>query len=329
MSRLLAFLFALLAAAPGVAKPLAVILADPRGVETTDLIAPYAVLAESGAVEIRVVAPTLAPIRLMPGRAWILPQTTYAALHRRPDVVIVPFLMPAYDPGRDAWLRAQARAGVRIISICAGAETLARSGLLDGREATTHWYELNRLARAFPNVRWRRDQRWVVDGPITTTAGVTASIPASLALLRDLAGDTVMRETAARLQLPLPVQRHDGAAFRVGSDAATAALSGWLMGWRAEKVSVRIEDGFDELAFAIALDAWSRTNRSEAFASQTATSRHGLTIIAPERPSRADRSITPKDADPTGALNAIAAAYGKATARYVALTLEHPYWLQR
>ena len=329
MVRLLVFLFALLAAAPSVAKPLVVILADPRGVETTDLIAPYAVLAESGAVDVRIVAPSLEPVRLMPGRAWVRPHATYAELTRRPDVVIVPFLMPAFDPDRDAWLRAQARAGARIVSICAGAETLARAGLLDGREATTHWYEMNRLAKAFTKVRWRRDQRWVVDGPITTTAGVTASIPASLALLRDLTGDAVMRDTATRLGVPMPVQTHNGGAFRANGDAVLTGLSGWTNAWRAERVAVRITDGFDDLAFATALDAWSRTNRSEAFASGTATSRHGLTIIAPATPLRADRIITPKNADPTDALNAIAAAYGKATARYVALTLEHPYWLQR
>lgn len=327
MLRLFTFLFVLLAAAPALAKPLVVILADPRGVETTDLIAPYAVLAESGAVEVKIVAPSLAPVRLMPGRAWVRPQTTYTDLRRRPDVIIVPFLMPPYDPARDAWLREQARAGARIVSICAGAETLARAGLLDGRAATTHWYELNRLAKAFPKVRWRRDQRWIVDGPVTTTAGVTASIPASLALLRELAGADVMRTTAARLNLPLPVQAHNGAAFRVNRDAALSGLSGWINAWRAEKVSIRIADGFDDLAFATALDAWSRTNRSEAFANRDATSRRGLAIIAPAKSPRADRVIDPRDGDPTASLNAIAAAYGKATARYVALTLEHPYWL--
>lgn len=328
MLRLLVLLLALLAAAPGVAKPLVVILADPRGVETTDLIAPYAVLAESGAVEVKVIAPTLAPVRLMPGRAWVRPHTTYAELVRRPDVVIVPFLMPAFDPSRDAWLRAQAHAGARIVSICAGAETLAKTGLLDGREATTHWYEMRRLAKAFPKVRWRRDQRWIVDGPITTTAGVTASIPASLALLRDLAGDAVMRDTATRLGVPTPVQTHDGGAFRANGDAVLAGLSGWTNAWRAEKVAVRIADGFDELAFATALDAWSRTNRSEAFASQTAISRHGLTVMAPAKPPRAGRTVRPTNGDPATTLQAIAAAYGKATARYVALTLEHPYWLE-
>lgn len=329
MLRLFVFLLALVAGAPAWAKPLVVILAEPRGTETTDLIAPYAVLAESGSVDVRVIAPSLAPVRLMPGRAWIRPQTTYATLGRRPDVIVAPFMMPAYDPARDAWLREQARAGVRIVAICAGAETLARAGLLDGREATTHWFEMARLAKAYPKVRWRKDRRWIVDGPVTTTAGVTASIPASLALLRDLAGEEVMQATAARLRVPLPVQAHDGAAFRVGGDAALASLSGWANAWRGEKVAVSIEDGFDELAFGAALDAWSRTNRSEAFASRDAVSRHGLAVIAPAKLPRPSRTVAADTGDPTTILNDIAAAYGKATARYVALTMEHPYWLKR
>lgn len=329
MPRLLVVLFALFLASPTWAGPLVVILADARGTETTDLIAPYAVLAESGAVEVKILAPSLAPVRLMPGLAWVRPQATYAQLGREPDVVIVPFMMPADDPARDAWLRERAKRGVRIVAICAGAETLAHAGLLEGREATTHWFELKRLARVYPNVRWRRDRRWIVDGPVTTTAGVTASIPASLALLRDLAGEETMRSTAARLGVPAPVQAHDGAAFRVGTDAAIAGLSGWSNAWRGEKVAVRITDGFDDLAFATTLDAWSRTNRSEAFASREAVSRHGLTVIAPEKLPRAGRTVEPRNGDPTTALNDIAAAYGKATARYVALTLEHPYWLAK
>lgn len=329
MLRLLVLLLALAAASPALARPLVVILADQKGTETTDLIAPYAVLAESGVVEVKILAPSLAPVRLMPGRAWIRPQTTYATLSRTPDVIVVPFMAPAYDPARDAWLRDQAGRGVRIVSICAGAETLARTGLLDGRQATTHWYELKRLAKAYPKVRWRRDRRWIVDGPMTTTAGVTASIPASLVLLRDLAGEDVMRATAARLGVPLPAQAHDGAAFRVGTDAALTGLSGWANAWRGQKVAVRIDDGFDDLAFATTLDAWSRTNRSEAFPSGSAVSKHGMAVIAPERLPRTDRMVEARGGDPSVVLEEIARAYGKPTARYVALTLEHPYWLER
>lgn len=329
MLRLFVLLLALLGATPAWARPLVVILAEPRGTETTDLIAPYAVLAESGSVDVRVIAPSLSPVKLMPGQAWVRAQATYTTLERRPDVIVVPFMMPAYDPTREVWLRDQAKAGVRVVSICAGAETLAHAGLLDGREATTHWYEMGRLAKAYPKVRWRKDRRWIVDGGVTTTAGVTASIPASLALLRDLAGEEVMKATAARLKVPLPVQTHDGAAFKVGTDAAMTGLAGWANAWRGEKVAVRITDGFDELAFATALDAWSRTNRSEAFASRDAVSKRGLAVIAPAKLPHAGRTVEADAGDPTMVLGEIADAYGRPTARYVALTLEHPYWLAK
>ena len=327
MLRLFLLLLVLAGGSPTLARPLVAILAEPRGTATTDLIAPYAVLAESGAIDVRIVAAGMTPIRLMPGQAFVRPQATYADL--RPDVIVVPFMMPAADPAREAWLKAQAARGARIVSICAGAETLAHAGLLDGRDATTHWFELGRLAKAYPQVRWRRDRRWIVDGNVTTTAGVTASIPASLALLRDLAGEDTMRATAARLGVPPPVQAHDGAAFRVNGDAVMAGLSGWANAWRSQTVAVRIADGFDDLAFATTLDAWSRTNRSEAFASASAVSRHGLAVIAPEKLPRVGRMVEARAGDPALVLEDIASAYGKPTARYLALTLEHPYWLTK
>ena len=70
----------LVVAAPAAAKPLVVILADASGTETTDLIAPYGILAESGAVDVKIVAPTAQRIQLMPGKAWVAPQMTLEAL---------------------------------------------------------------------------------------------------------------------------------------------------------------------------------------------------------------------------------------------------------
>jgi len=187
------------------ARPLVVILAEPDGTVATDLLAPYAILAESGAVEVKVAAPTRAPVRLTPGHAWAAPQATLADFrNRRPDVVIVPAMEDEADPQRAAWLRAQLQRGVHLMSICNGARVLAKAGLLDGRQATVHWFSQGRMARRHPKVRWRRDVRWITDGPVTTTAGISAGEPATLDLLRRLAGEAVMRETAQRLSLPGP-----------------------------------------------------------------------------------------------------------------------------
>ena len=335
--RPLSFAAALLAAfamaGSALAKPLVVLLADPRGTVATDLLAPYAILAESGAVEVKVVSPDRRPVQLMPGHAWVAPQLTLGELAKAypdgPDVVIVPAFHAEEDAARAAWLQAQLRGGARIMSICNGGLALASAGLLDGREATVHWYSRGRVDRKYPQVKWRADRRWVVDGPITTTAGISASEPATLDLLRTLAGETVMRETAARLALPPPDPRHRGDDYRLTAAGMGLVVANRIAFWGHEQVAIPLVPGFDEIAFGTALDAWSRTYRSDAWAvgAPATVSRHGLTIYRSDRlPDAFDRRIALARPDVMLAtFDQLADAYGQPTARFVALQFEHPY----
>lgn len=327
---ILGLILALLLAGGAVAEPLVVILADARGTVATDLMAPYAILAESGEVEVKVVSATAAPIRLLPGKAWVAPQMTLAQLAegRRPDVIIVPALLVEDDPARSAWLRAQKDRGVRIMSICNGAKVLAAAGLLDGRRATVHWYSRREVARDYPKVDWRYDRRWVDDGLITTTAGISAGEPATLDLLRDLAGEEVMRATAGRLGQPLPDPRHDGDNYRLTLRGMAVVVLNRIAFWGHEAVAIPLEPGFDELAFGTALDVWSRTYRSEAWAAGAAatTSRHGLVVHRSRNPPAFDRRIALQAPDVMARTFAdVRTAYGEPTARFVALQFEHPW----
>lgn len=334
MRALVAGLAAALALATGaMAKPLVVILAEAEGTETTDLLTPYAILAQSGAVEVKVVSETDALVRLMPGMAWVQPQMTLAELGRErpggPDVVIVPALHKEDDPELLAWLRAQARGGTRIMSICNGGRVLAKAGLLDGREATLYWFSFGRAERAFPDVEWRRDVRWISDGKMTTTAGISASAPASLNLLRELAGEAAMRETAQRMGLALPDPRHDGQDYRLTPRGAGQVVANTLAFWAHQDVAVPLEPGFDELAFGTVLDAWSRTYRSTAWATgaPSVISRHGLVIHRAKRPpARFGREAhLPQRASMETVFRQIQEAYGFTTAKFVALQFEHPW----
>lgn len=324
---------ALALAGVAAAKPFVAILADARGTVATDLLAPYAILAESGAVEVKVVSATARPARLTPGFAWVAPQMTLTQLARErpqgPDVVIVPAMSIDDDPVRSAWLRAQAREGARIMSICNGAKVLAAAGLLDGREATIHWYSRGKMRKAYPEVIWREDRRWITDGPITTTAGISASEPATLQLLEELAGEAVMRRTAQRLNLPLPSPRHDGGDFRLTLRGAVLVVLNRVAFWRHEDVAVPLSPGFDEIAFGTALDGWSRTYRSTAWAAgaPSVTSRHGLRIYrGRELPDEFDRRIALPGPDVmVRTFDQIRRAYGEPTARFVALQFEHPW----
>lgn len=99
-------------------------------------------------------------------------------------------------PAEIARLAAGAR---RVASVCSGALLLAAAGLLDGRRATTHWLEADRLAERFPRVRVDADPIYLKDGNVWTSAGVTAGIDLAVALIAEDHGHELAREVARGL----------------------------------------------------------------------------------------------------------------------------------
>lgn len=87
----------------------------------------------------------------------------------------------------------------RICAVCTGAFVLAATGVLDGRHATTHWSACAELAERHPAVMVEPDRIFVRDGPVHTSAGVTAGIDLSLALIEEDLGPAAARTVARRL----------------------------------------------------------------------------------------------------------------------------------
>ncbi len=105
----------------------------------------------------------------------------------------------AYDPALIDYVRATAATARRVTSVCSGAFLLAAAGLLEGRRATTHWSRTKDFARRFPGVRLEADRIFIKDGPIWTSAGITAGIDLCLALIAEDHGEAVARATAQQL----------------------------------------------------------------------------------------------------------------------------------
>ncbi len=111
------------------------------------------------------------------------------------------------DGSRDAmsvaalldFARGAASAGRRVASVCSGAYVLAAAGLLDGRRATTHWSRTADFTRRFAAVRLEADRIWIKDGPVWTSAGITAGIDMALAMIAQDLGDAVAKRTAQQL----------------------------------------------------------------------------------------------------------------------------------
>ncbi|AOE70691.1 AraC family transcriptional regulator [Pseudomonas fluorescens] len=99
----------------------------------------------------------------------------------------------------DDWLRGATARARRFGSICNGAFTLARAGLLDGKTVTTHWNDAAGLARLCPRAQVEADRLYVQDGNLYTSAGVTAGIDLSLYLLAQDHGPEVALSVAKRL----------------------------------------------------------------------------------------------------------------------------------
>jgi transcriptional regulator GlxA family with amidase domain len=97
------------------------------------------------------------------------------------------------------FIRSCASRARRTTSVCSGSYLLAAAGLLDGRRATTHWSRAADFARKFPLVRLEPDRIFVKDGSIWTSAGISAGIDLSLAMIEDDLGESVARCTAQQL----------------------------------------------------------------------------------------------------------------------------------
>ncbi|HEX3904037.1 MAG TPA: GlxA family transcriptional regulator [Polyangia bacterium] len=98
-----------------------------------------------------------------------------------------------------ALLRRAVSRSRRVASICTGAFVLAEAGILDGRRATTHWLHARELQTRFPKVRVEDDRIFIKDGPVWTSAGMTAGIDLALAMVESDLGAEAAREVARGL----------------------------------------------------------------------------------------------------------------------------------
>ncbi len=137
------------------------------------------------------------------GRAGftVVPDATLAD-HPPLDVLLVPG--GVHEPELERrevidWIARQARTARLVASVCTGAFLLARAGLLDGLEVTTHWEDVADLRRAFPAVKVREGVRWIEHPRVATSAGISAGLDMRLGLVARFAGAELAERTARQM----------------------------------------------------------------------------------------------------------------------------------
>jgi transcriptional regulator GlxA family with amidase domain len=167
-----------------------------------DVVGPAEVFASAGAYDVQVVAPDPDPFFMSNGMQ-VVPHSGMGDVRGRIDTLLIAggvgTRRMATDQRVIEWTRAAAQRSRRGTAVCSGAFVLGAAGLLDGRRATTHWQWCDRLASLYPDVEVERDAIFVVDGPVYTSAGVTAGMDLALALVEEDLGPDVAREVAQQL----------------------------------------------------------------------------------------------------------------------------------
>jgi transcriptional regulator GlxA family with amidase domain len=154
-----------------------------------------------------------------------------------PAHLVVPPIAPGKDPfrarpGEERLIRRAHAAGAVVHSACLGSIVLARCGILDGQEATTHWAWAQAAAERFPAVRWDARRMLVDAGGVVTAGGFLAAVDLALALVERVASRALSRELGRRLLADSVRQHQSGYATTLVSprveDGRLRRLEAWL-----------------------------------------------------------------------------------------------------
>jgi putative intracellular protease/amidase len=271
----------------------------------TDALGPYEVFARSP--EFFVYTVSAGPTAVLSGGLAVAPdyllRDVDAGTAPEPDVVVIPAVVSPNggkeQPLRE-WLARRAGRGAHLLGVCAGSRLLAAAGLLDGHRATSHWSRLNGLQRSRPQVDWVAGQRYVQDGKITTTAGVTSGVFGALRLVQQLAGPGEAQR--AGRELAYPGWSLDGPTGIPAQRPAPGDLTNLFAGlapWRRPALGVGLVEGVGELDVAAPFEVYATSFAARTVpiaATPAVTTRHGLRLIAAPADATApqvDRLIVP------------------------------------
>jgi transcriptional regulator GlxA family with amidase domain len=163
------------------------------------------------------------------------------------DTLIIPggsaLLKPAINRSVSAFIRARVGSTRRIASVCTGIYGLAATGLLAGREVTTHWHHAHNVARRFPDLKVNGNAIFIKDGHFYTSGGATAGIDLALSLIEEDYGQQVSLAVARELVVYLKrsggqEQYSEPLQFQTESVSRFSELTTWALTHLNEELSV-------------------------------------------------------------------------------------------
>lgn len=186
------------------AAPLKAAILIYEGVQIIDYTGPFEVLGEAYAndgmvFDVFTVSERPGPLTTNMGMT-VTPKYSFGDCPS-PDVIVVPGgNVPDENPAYVSWLRSHAESARIVMSVCNGAFLLAKAGLLDGNSATTYYNMIDNLRAAAPKCNVVRDRRFVDNGKIITTAGLSSGIDGALHVVERVAGFGTAQAVALNME---------------------------------------------------------------------------------------------------------------------------------
>lgn len=142
------------------------------------------------------------------------------------------------------FIKCQAQKTRRICSVCSGAFLLGAAGLLNGRRVTTHWQQAEALESLYPGAKVEADAIYVRDGSVWTSAGISAGIDLTLALITEDLGEDVGRRTAQQMVVfyhrPGGQSQFSALLDMGGASERFTSLLGWIRSRLNQRLTVEI-----------------------------------------------------------------------------------------
>ncbi|WP_316779002.1 DJ-1/PfpI family protein [Pedobacter antarcticus] len=316
-------------------QPIIAVLAMNEGTELTDFVIPFGVLSKSGIAKVISVSTSPGMVTIEPFKFKL--QSNIANFDKEypqgADYIIIPAIHGGDDTELVKWIAAQGAKGSTVVSICLGAMVVAKTGMMDHRRATSYFGNESQRMEQFPYIKWQKNVRYVADGSIISSAGISASIPISIALVEAISGHSKAVSLAKDLGISDWSAIHNSDAFQ---EKDREAPRNYMKSNPKEIVGIPIKKGDDEIALALIAETYrfsgmaipyaiSKTNKPVELA-------NGLIVI----PGKINNGFNPvqrmTSALPTkktvavldSSLNEIEKTYGRTAAYDAARRMEYP-----
>lgn len=270
-------------------KPtVAVVLGSPL-TEVFDFMVPYEMFAMTDAYNVYAVASDT-NVKSLTGGLEIVPHYSFQEMNqllgKSPDLIVVPY-MPMIDeekyrPVRE-WI--QKHATTEILSICSGAMNMADAGLLTGKNSTIHWRIVDQVKKKYPETNWIRDQRYVQEGNMIASAGLTSGMDAVLHVISSQLGESVAEKIAKEFNYPSfhYVNSPKVEPYSIDQSEAIYYLN-LAYQFQKQKLGVLLYDGMEEAALTSVFDTYAPLGTTKVYtlsdSDRPIVTKHHLNLIA-------------------------------------------------